>query len=94
MAFPFDFHSSKRMDAKDGSLRGVIDQVLVQFERQRPIMDRLNKATSVAAVWPAGPGEYYAVMLVGPAANLETLDLGLVEAAKTCVPSARKLGIE
>ncbi len=94
MAFPFNFHSAKRIDAKTGSLRGVIDQVLGQFERQRPISDRLNKATSVSAVWPVSPGEYYAVMLIGPAANLETLDLGMVETAKACVPSARRLGIE
>lgn len=94
MSFPFEFYSAKRHNAKGEGLGGVIDQVRVQFERQRPINDRLNKATSVAAVWPAGEREYYAVILVGPAANLETLEFGMVEAAKSCVPSARKLGIE
>lgn len=94
MAFPFEFHSSRRFNADEGTLRGVIDKVLLQFERQRSINDRYQKATSVAAVWPAGPGEYYAVVVVGPTANLETLEIGLNEAARTCVPSARQIGIE
>jgi hypothetical protein len=94
MAFPFEFNSAKRINAHEGTLRGVIDKIISQFERQRSVNDRYNKATTVAAVWPAGPREYYAVMIVGPAANLETLELGLIEAAKNCVPSARNLGVE
>jgi hypothetical protein len=94
MASQFEFHSSRRLDAEDDSLRGVVSQVVDQFERQKTVNDRYRTATTVAAIWPAGPEEYYAVMVVGPAANLQTLELGLIEAAKDCVPSARKIGVE
>ena len=96
MSSPFEFHDAKTMRLKEGAelLPDMLDKVLKQFSAQVPLNFRRGQATSVGAVCPAGPNEYYAVVLIGPCQNLETIHEALVASAQVAVPNARKIGIE
>lgn len=88
-----EFQSSKRVDG-DHTFDGAVNASLRQFNARRPIEHRAGKAGVIMTVYPQAPGEYFAVVLVGPCANLETLDSALRAAAQETVDGARKLGIK
>jgi hypothetical protein len=88
-----EFQSSKQVSGV-GTFDGAVNASLKQFNSHRPIQLRAGKAGVIMTVYPHAPGEYFAVILAGPFANLETLELGLIAAAQETVPGARQLGIE
>ena len=93
---PYQFHSSAKVRLREGeeALREMLDALLERFQCHAPLNLRIGQATSEMAVFPAGPNEYYAVVLLGPCETLETVDEAIVENAKRLVPEARKLGIK
>ena len=90
-----EFHSARKQKLDDGAtLADVVEQTFLEFNRKKPLNDRIGQATAIATVWPANEKEYYAVLIIGPTKNLEALASGLTGAAGSTIPDVRKLGIE
>jgi len=71
---PFEFHRAMSKRLREGTgeeaLRSMLNELLEQFFIHAPENLRRGQATSEAAVFPAGPREYYAVVMIGPCENL------------------------
>jgi hypothetical protein len=72
----------------------MLNQLLEEFYRHAPENLSHGQSTSESAVFPAGPREYYAVVMIGPCENIETVDKAIVATAKEVVPNAKKLGLK